>query len=336
MSGSAFIYVTRWLVRDTFRQALASRVFWIMLAVSGLCTLFCLGVSIRGGEPLKSKGDIELYKPGSNEPLTQTPLDLEYGSMSLLFGAVRNVPLGGRDREACVQMLGVLFANFGGVVGLLLTLVWTAAFLPEFLQPSSASVLLAKPVPRWALLVGKYLGVLAFVAFQAAVYFLGTWLALGARTGVWLPGYLAGVPLLLLQFAAIYSFAVLLAVCTRSTVSCLFGALLFWGVCWAMNLGRHMVVSLPWVVPDGASLPTVSAFVTEAGYWILPKPADMVIILEQMLEAGRHFDTLSSQPWVREMQAHGYWDPMLSLISSLLFAVVMLVLSARQLAQTDY
>jgi len=27
-------------------------------------------------------------------------------------------------------------------------------------------------VPRWALLLGKYLGVVAFVAFQAAVYFL--------------------------------------------------------------------------------------------------------------------------------------------------------------------
>ena len=72
MSGSAFIYVTRWLIRDTFRQALASHIFWIMLAVSGLCTLFCLGVSIRGGEPLKAKGDTELYKPGTNEPLTVT------------------------------------------------------------------------------------------------------------------------------------------------------------------------------------------------------------------------------------------------------------------------
>ncbi len=333
MNGPAFIYVTRWLIRDTFRQALASRIFWIMLAVSGLCTLFCLGVSIQGGEPLKEKDDIELYKPGSNEPLTSTPRD---SKMSLLFGFSPNVDIGGRDRVACVQALEVLFANFGGVVGLLLTLVWTAAFLPEFLQPSSASVLLAKPVPRWALLLGKYLGVVCFVAFQAAVYFLGTWLALGVRTGVWLPGYLAGVPLLVLQFASIYSFAVLLAVCTRSTVSCLFGSLLFWGVCWAMNFGRHVVVSLPALSPDVGALPPVSSFLTEAGYWILPKPMDMVIMLEQLLEAGKHFDTLSVQPFVVAMQHGGYWDPMLSLISSLLFGVVMLILSARQLAQTDY
>jgi ABC-type transport system involved in multi-copper enzyme maturation permease subunit len=332
MNGSAFIYVTRWLIRDTFRQALASRIFWIMLAVSGLAILFCLGVSIEGGEPLKKKGDIELYGP-DGQPLIQTP---EHGKMSLLFGAVRGLPIGGRDREADVQMLQVLFANFGGTLGLLLTLVWTAAFLPEFLQPSSASVLLAKPVPRWALLLGKYLGVVAFVAFHAGVYFLGTWLALGIRTEVWLTGYLAGWPLLVLQFASIYSFAVLLAVCTRSTVSCLFGSILFWGMCWAMNWGRYAVVSLPWVVPGQASLPPVSSFLTEAGYWILPKPLDMVVILEQLLDAGKHFTTLSNSPVVVQSQEHGYWDPMLSLTTSLLFGVVMLVLSARQLRQTDY
>jgi ABC-type transport system involved in multi-copper enzyme maturation permease subunit len=333
MSGPAFLYVTRWLIRDTFRQALASRIFWIMLAVSALCILFCLGIHIEGGAPLKEKGDIEFYKPGTNEPLQQTPRE---GKMSLLFGVYPNVDIGGRDREACVQMLQVLFANFGGVVGLLLTLVWTAAFLPEFLQPSSASVLLAKPVPRWALLLGKYLGVVVFVAFQAAVYFLGTWLALGIRTDVWLLGYLAGIPLLVLQFATIYSFAVLLAVCTRSTVACLFGSILFWGVCWGMNLGRHLVVSMPWVFPEIGSLPPASSFLTEAGYWILPKPMDMVIILEQLLEAGKHFSTISSSPWVVQVQEHGHWDPMLSLTSSLLFGVVMLILSARQLGQTDY
>ena len=53
-------------------------------------------------------------------------------------------------------------------VGLLLALLWTASFLPTFLEPAAVAVLLAKPVPRWQLLVGKFAGVLAFVAFQAA------------------------------------------------------------------------------------------------------------------------------------------------------------------------
>src|SRR5262249_29956278 len=47
MNLPAAIYAVRWLVRDTFRQALASRIFWVMLAVSGLCILACLSVRIQ-------------------------------------------------------------------------------------------------------------------------------------------------------------------------------------------------------------------------------------------------------------------------------------------------
>ena len=51
-------------------------------------------------------------------------------------------------------------------LGLMLTLIWTAGFLPSFLEGRNICVLLAKPAPRWVLLVGKYVGVLAFVLFQ--------------------------------------------------------------------------------------------------------------------------------------------------------------------------
>ncbi len=44
------------------------------------------------------------------------------------------------------------------------------------------------------------------------------------------------IPLLLLQFAIFYSFSVLLGVITRSTVACVFGAVLFWLLAWGINL----------------------------------------------------------------------------------------------------
>src|SRR5207248_1034875 len=114
-------------------------------------------------------------------------------------------------------------------------------------DPSAVAVLLAKPAPRWSLLVGKYLGVLVFVLFQATVFVVGTWLALGVRTGVWgpfvgstpLPVYLLCVPLLLVHFAIFFSFSTLLATLSRSTVTCVFGSLLFWLLCWGMNYARH-------------------------------------------------------------------------------------------------
>ena len=69
-----------------------------------------------------------------------------------------------RERSDAVHFLELLLAGgIAGTLGLLLALVWTAGFVPTFLEPSAASVLLAKPVARWQLLLGKYLGVLTFV-----------------------------------------------------------------------------------------------------------------------------------------------------------------------------
>ena len=63
-------------------------------------------------------------------------------------------------------------------------------------------MLLAKPVPRWLILAGKFAGVILFVGMQAALFFAGTWLALGLRTGIWLNEYLLGVPVSIVAVGA--------------------------------------------------------------------------------------------------------------------------------------
>jgi ABC-type transport system involved in multi-copper enzyme maturation permease subunit len=331
MTGPQFLYATRWLIRDTFRQAMATRIFWIMLAVSGLCILFCLGIGVEGGLAPKLPHDTSLYTTGP-KPKEFTGANPNPVKLSLMFGAVR-VEGGGRGQEEAVHFLEVLLATWvAGSAGLLLTLIWTSGFLPEFLQPANASVLFAKPVPRSVLLLGKYLGVVAFVAFQVIVFFVGTWLAIGLRTGIWQYAYLAGIPLLMLQFAILYSFSVLLAVTTRSTVACIFGTILFFMVCWGMNLGRHYAVAL---APE-ASLSPLTGFLTEAGYWMLPKPTDLAVLLEQTLGVGQHFDSLSRLEAIRIVGEKNAFHPELSLLASLAFAGVMLFISGRHLAATDY
>src|SRR5579885_2906678 len=243
MSLPNAICAIRWMARDTFRQAVASGVFWLTLAVSGVCVLFCLSVGVVGDRPLQRPDEPPEFLPRGDPASGKARaagVDVVGGDLTLAFGAVR-LQLG-RDAEDAVHFLQLFLA--GGVadaVGLLLALVWTAGFLPGFLDPAAASVLMAKPVPRWSLLAGKYLGVLAFVAFQAVMFVGGTWLALAVRTGVWDLAYLWCVPLLLLHFDIFFSVSALLAVCTRSTVACVIGSLLFWLLCWGMNYGRHMV-----------------------------------------------------------------------------------------------
>ncbi len=244
MNLPTLLFILRCLIRDTFRQALASFTFWLMLSVSGLCILVCVSTRVDGGESLRDSESIELVK--DNKPLTGPHAGL--GSIGLAFGAIRlDLP---RDSRAEPRLAGVHFLQtllalwVAGTVGLLAALIWTAGFVPAFLEPGAATILLANPVPRWALLTGKYLGVLAFVGFQEAVFFGGTWLALGISTGVWSLPYLLCVPLILIQFAIIYSFAVLVGVVTRSTVASIFGSILFWFCCYAMNYGRHETMVL--------------------------------------------------------------------------------------------
>jgi ABC-type transport system involved in multi-copper enzyme maturation permease subunit len=328
MSLPGALFVIRWMVRDTFRQSLASRTFWLLLALSAVCILLCASVRIEGPRSLHPADEIELQSP-EGKPLTGTP---RAGHVTLGFGAVRFWMF--RDAEAEVHFLLVVLARYvAGALGTLLILVFTAGFMPEFLQPSAAAVLLAKPTPRWAIVVGKYLGVLVFVAFQATVFVGGTWVALGARTGIWLPAYLLCIPILVMHFAIIYSFSAFLAVYTRSTVACVLGSVLFWLVCCGMNYGRHAALMLPLLAPETPPLPAAFLDMLEVGYWVLPKPIDLVMVLDQAMQAGEHVGLPAE---LQKAAESSRFLPDLSLLSSLGSTVVILLLAARQLVVTDY
>jgi ABC-type transport system involved in multi-copper enzyme maturation permease subunit len=337
MSVSDRVRIVAWLVRDTFRQSLESRVFWFMLGLSALAIATCLSLGVEGGAPLHRPDERPDFLPRLDKlddpaRIQRDGVDVPSGALTLAFGAFR-IPLD-RDAQDAVHFVQlVLAAGAADTVGLLLALVWTAGFLPAFLAPGAVTVLLAKPVPRSLLLVGKYLGVLAFVAFQAAVFFLGTWTALGWRTGVWDASYLWGIPLLLVQFAVFYGASAWIAASRRRTVACLLGSLLFWFLCWGMNYGRHAVVALPELTRDVAPPSAWLRGTVEAGYWVLPKPADLSIILSRAIDTSRHF---AAVPEFETVQKLHRFHPVLSVAASLAAAGLLLAAAARQFEAADY
>lgn len=326
----------KWMVRDTFRQSLASRLFWVLLGVSALCILFCLSVRVEGEEPLPTAPGEEKFGLPPDDPkvrelgkerVRQEGYDVVGSKLYLGFGLFQAAE--GRDRTDAVRFLQIWLAGaVADTAGIFLVLIWTAGFLPAFLDPNQVTVLLAKPVPRWSLLVGKYLGVLAFVAVQAAFFVVGTWLALGLKTGVYDPLYLLAVPLLVVHFAVFYSFSAMLAVWTRSTVVCVFGSLLFWVICWGTNFGRHAAE-----VHDLSGLSPAGRTALEVSYWALPKPGDMSLILYDALQASGFSGGV---PEFKKLKDAGKFHPELSVLASLLFAVVMLAIAAREFQTTDY
>ena len=332
MNLPAAILVIRWLVWDTFRQSIASRLFWLMLFISFLSVVFCIGTATVD-LPLRPTDEPGERLPGSavtKGDANTHGVDVIDGKLTFLFGAI-SIPHQTHYRDDVVRWFQLILA--GGVadtVGLLFALIWTAAFLPTFLEPGSVTVLLAKPIPRWSLLAGKYLGVIAFVAFQVGVFVVGTWLALGLKTGIWSPYYLLCIPLVVLHFAIFFSFSVFLAVWTRSTIACVFGSLLFWFLCWGMNFGRHASrVS----VTDSPEMSAGYSGALELGYWILPKPFDMGYLLAQAVKAGKYFP-IDAQ--LQAVQNQGALHLDASLITSLVFAVVMLGVAGYEFVKSDY
>lgn len=334
MNLPAALFVIRWMVRDTFRQSLAARTFWLLLVLTGVCVLFCLSVGVQVPRSLRQPGESELIG-ADNKPLTEKNIRQAQGHVTLAFGALRFSLF--RDAEAEVHFLEAVLGTYvAGAFGTLIILIFTAGFMPEFLQPSAAAVLLAKPVPRWSIVVGKYLGVLVFVLFQVTLFIGGTWLALGLRTGVWPAGYLLSIPVLVLHFGIVYSFSALMAVCTRSTVASVFGAVLFWLVCCGVNVGRYFVSALPELASPGPRAPALSPFfraLLDAGYWILPKPLDLMMILDSAMGASEHLRTF---PDLHQVQQTGLYLPELAVITSILSTVVVLLIAARQLATAEY
>ncbi len=325
-----------WLVRDTFRQSIAHGIFAVLLLVSALSIATCLSLSVDGRATLRQGNQNPDFISRNEadardaEKLKTSGVVVADGRLTLAFGAIE-VPWA-RDTASAVHFVQLVLA--GGVadtLGLLLTLIWTAGFLPSFLEGRNISVLLAKPAPRWVLLGGKYLGVLAFVLFQSIVFVAGTWLAIGARTGFWDPTYLLAIPLLLLQFSIFFAFSVLLAVWIRSTVVCVFGSIAFWCVAWSMNFGRHIMMTAGDMVSTSVRSTYLSG-VIDFGYWVLPKPADLGLLLYNALGAGDHFGSALD---LGVLESHGF-SMLASVLTSAAFGAFALVASARMFEATDY
>ena len=337
MSFAQTAGVLGWLVRDTFRQSLESRVFWLLLGLSGLGILTCLSVGIDGPATLDRPGEHADFLPkGDREAdpamAKRDGVDIVDSHLTLGFGAFR-IPLA-RDAFDAVRFLELLLAaGLAGTAGLLMAIIWTSGFMPAFLAPSSLTVLLVKPVPRALLFLGKFSGVLVFVLFQTTIFVAGTWLALGARTGIWDSAYLSLLPILWIQFAIFFTVSVLIASHNRGTAACVLGSVLFWLLCWGVNYGRHCVAALPELAPGVAKPGFFMRSAVEIGYWILPKPADFSIVLTDLLATRAQADPFPEFAAVKRMKR---FHATASWVTSILSACVILGFAVRRFEVVDY
>src|SRR5271167_3949424 len=171
------INATLALIRDTFREAFARRIFW---GFFGCCTalllflIFILGIDVVEG----SLATISIF--GNTLPTTNV--------------------------ENLVQQTQSVIAMVLYFAGMALSVFASAGLVSAMFEQGRIELLLSKPVSRVHLLLGRYAGNLLVVSANILYLVIGSWIVFGIKTKIW--G--AGFPIS--SLFTIFIFAVLLAV----------------------------------------------------------------------------------------------------------------------------
>ena len=183
MHKATFI-ATRALVLDTFREALARKIFWALFGLSTLLILFFLLIM----------------------------------KIDIVEGAMATISLFGQPGRRAMDLHRLVRQVHGGIAtflytwGMFLAVFASAGLVPGVLEPGRIELLLSKPVERYHILLGRYLGNLLVVALNITYLVTSVWVIFGVKTGVWNAGFLYAIPTTVFIFAVLLSAVVLVGV----------------------------------------------------------------------------------------------------------------------------
>lgn len=171
---------------------------------------------------------LEAAYPGAIDASPAKSLQFRY----LVWDVAFPLPLRKADlTEGIGRYLPWVIDTFVLSIGLLVAVLVTASVIPQMLDPGSIHLLLSKPVSRPLLYLAKFAGGCAFVLLASTYLFVGLWLILGARLGIWEPRLLWCIPIYVVSFAVYYSVTALAGLIWRNTIVAVIVTMLFWLAC---------------------------------------------------------------------------------------------------------
>ncbi len=183
--------VTLALIRDTFREALARKIFWVLFGLSTLLILFFLFL-LR---------------------------------IDIVAGATATVSLFGRQGPGDANVDRLVRGVYGGIAtflytwGMFLAVFASAGLVPSVLEPGRIELLLSKPLSRTHILLGRFAGNVLVVSLNTTYLVLGVWIILGIKTGIWSPGFLIAIATTTFIFAVLLAVVVLIGVTIESAAA---------------------------------------------------------------------------------------------------------------------
>ncbi len=185
--NSRSLSVTAALVNDTFREAFSRKIFWGFLACSTLLIVFFLFM-LR--------------------------IDVVQGAVATmsLFGNTSRA----QDVHKLLRQVHAAIGAFLFTAGMFLAVFASAGLIPSVFEPGRIELLLSKPIHRYQILVGRYIGNLLVIAVNVCYLVLSVWLILGIKTGIWTYGFLWSSAFTVFVFAILLTVVVLIGVLWES------------------------------------------------------------------------------------------------------------------------
>lgn len=190
------------LILATFRELFSKATLYVLLGIS---TFILVGTLLSLSSESTTEGTV--LKVFGN-PATPSPVpagEFETLVFGMQMGSAKGLFLG-------IMLFGV-FA--------------TAGIIPDSMEKGTVDLYLSKPIARWELLLGKFLGAVT-VMFTTVLFFVGgLWLVFGVKVGVWNTHFLFSSFTMSCMFACIFSIVLLLGVIFRNTAIPIIGIFLY-------------------------------------------------------------------------------------------------------------
>lgn len=92
-----------------------------------------------------------------------------------------------------------------------------SVYIPNMLEHGSIDLVLSKPIRRWQIYFGKYVGGLVLYSLVLTVVFVLVFVGIGIRSGVWHWPFFGALPMTVFALALLYSIIAWVGLWTRST-----------------------------------------------------------------------------------------------------------------------
>jgi ABC-type transport system involved in multi-copper enzyme maturation permease subunit len=120
--------------------------------------------------------------------------------------------------QATIKPMEVVLMGTVFILGLFLSFFSCAGFIPNLLKKGNIDLFLSKPIAKFQLLLGKYLGAVLMILVNISYLIFGFWLILGLKFSVWDTAFLSSILTITYVFAVIYALMLLTSVLTKSPV----------------------------------------------------------------------------------------------------------------------